>query len=466
MAAASRQQVWRVLEAVGSASCRCPMHSMGVGRRTINGTATTVDYAFEMAASAIRVGAGVTKEIGMEWKNRGMKNVCLVTDQNMSKLAPVKTAIQSLEAAGVHFQVFDRVRVEPDDESMQDMISFAREHNFDGFLAIGGGSVMDTAKVGNLYSVYPGADFLDFVNAPVGKGLPIHKSLKPLIAVPTTSGTGSETTGVAIFDYHPLKAKTGIANRQLRPTLGLIDPLHTLTMPRNVTVYSAFDILCHAMESYTAIPYNQRSPCPSNPALRPAYQGANPISDIWSIHALKMVAKHLKQVVSNPEDLAARTQMHLASCYAGIGFGNAGVHLCHGMSYPIAGGVKNFHPEGYNVKHAIVPHGLSVIMSAPAVFKFTGAACPERHLELAAIMGADISNAKSQDAGIILSDTLKGFMKDLNVENGLKGLGYSRKDIGAFVAGTLPQERVTRLSPTPVGAEELALLFEESLTLW
>jgi hydroxyacid-oxoacid transhydrogenase len=289
--------------------------------------------------------------------------------------------------------------------------------------------------------------------------------LKPLIAVPTTAGTGSETTGVAIFDYTPLHAKTGIAHRRLKPLLGILDPDNTRSMPRQVAATSGFDVLSHAIESYTALPFQKR-PRPERPVLRPAYQGSNPISDVWSLEALRWVSKYFVRAVEDPDDEEAREKMQLAASYAGVGFGNAGVHLPHGMSYPVSGMVKDFRPEGFPGTHPIVPHGMSVILNAPAVFRFTAEACPERHLIAAEILGADVSRARPADAGKILSDRLVAIMQRLKVPNGLRAVGYEKSDIPALVKGTLPQARVTKLSPRPVDEADLAHLFEESLVGW
>ena len=423
------------------------------------------DNAFEMASSAVRFGAGVTREIGMDLADLQIRRALVVTDPQIAKLAPVATVLQSLEENGIEFEVFDRARVEPDFESLQDAIAFAAAGGFDGYVAVGGGSTIDTAKAANLYVAYPPEDFLDYVNAPVGRGKPVPGPLKPLIAVPTTAGTGSETTGVAIFDYTPLHAKTGIAHRRLKPTLGILDPENTRTMPPQVAASSGLDVLSHAIESYTAIPFDQR-PRPDRPVLRPSYQGSNPISDIWSLEALRIVAEYLPRAVEDPSDDEARAQMILAAAYAGVGFGNAGVHLPHGMSYPVSGMVRDFRPDGYSSDHALVPHGMSVILNAPAVFRYTGQACPDRHLRAAEILGANTSRMKPEDAGDIVADQIIRFMQRLKVPNGLSAVGYTTSDIPALVKGTLPQHRVTKLSPRPAGEEDLSRLFEHSMKAW
>jgi len=424
----------------------------------------TNETAFEMAASNVRFGAGVTGEVGADLNELGVRGVLLVTDRIVRDLRPVQIALESLQRNGVDAIVYDRVRVEPTDGSFLDAIGFARERSFDAVVAVGGGSTIDTAKAVNLYTSCP-ADFLDYVNPPIGKGLPVPGPLKPLMAIPTTAGTGSETTGVAIFDLETLHAKTGIAYRRLKPTLGYLDPENTRTMPSAVAASSGLDILSHAVESYTAMPFTGR-PRPDRPILRPAYQGSNPISDVWSLQALRMVAQFLVRAVEDPGDDDARANMLLAAAYAGIGFGNAGVHLPHGMSYPVSGHVRNYRAPGYAVDHPIVPHGVSVILNAPAVFRFTAAANPARHLQAAEALGVDVSRARAEDAGRILADRITWFMERLKVPNGLRAVGYSASDIPMLVEGTLPQHRVTRLAPRPAGPEELAALFEDAMVAY
>jgi hydroxyacid-oxoacid transhydrogenase len=289
--------------------------------------------------------------------------------------------------------------------------------------------------------------------------------LKPLIAIPTTAGTGSETTGVAIFDFKAMHAKTGIAHRALRPIMGIVDPNNTRTLPRMVAACSGLDVLSHALESFTAMPYHQR-PAPPSPGMRPAYQGANPISDIWATRAVEMVSQYLVRAIQDPSDDEARGQMLLASAFAGIGFGNAGVHLPHGMSYPVSGMVRDFKPEGYETDHPIIPHGMSVILNAPAVFRFTAQVNPQRHLQAARMMGVDTSDAREEDAGELLACAIIEVMQQTGMPSGLKAVGFTPDDVDQLVEGTLPQHRVTKLSPRPADADDLKKMFLDAMAYW
>ena len=423
----------------------------------------TKENIFTMDTSGIKFGNGCTEEVGYEAKRFGIGKALIITDKKIEKLSLFQTVKDSLGRYGVDFSIYNNVVTEPTDTSFKNASSFASDGDYDGFIAVGGGSVMDTTKAANLYSTYP-ADFLDYVNAPIGKGIPIPGPLKPLICVPTTAGTGSETTGGAIFDLEEMHAKTGLSDRYLRPTVGIIDPENTKTMPKMVAACSGFDVLSHGIESFTAKPFNQRE-YSEDPKLRPAYQGSNPISDIWATSTIKMVAENIVESTLNNNE-TSREKMMLAASAAGVGFGNAGVHLPHGMSYAVSGNVKEFTLDGYPEGKPLVPHGLSVIINAPAVFRFTSTTNPERHFEAARLLGVNISDKSSENSGNLISNKLIEFIKKLGMPNGLRGLGYNESDIDNLVEGTLPQHRVTKLSPIDVGKKELRMLFEESFELW
>ncbi len=286
-----------------------------------------------------------------------------------------------------------------------------------------------------------------------------------MIGIPTTAGTGSETTGVVIFDFGEMQVKTGIAHRFIRPVLGIIDPDNTKTLPRTAAACTGFDVLVHALESFTNLPYDQREAAPG-PALRPAYQGSNPISDVWAAKAIEMVSRNIVTAVESPSNNEARSRMLLAATFAGIGFGNAGLHLPHGMSYPVSGMVRSYIPEGYPSDYPIVPHGMAVVLNAPAALRFTGPARPERHLEAARLMGVDVAHADRSQAGDILADALVALMKSVGMPNGLSAVGYTQADVEALVQGTLPQHRVTKLCPCPFSAEDLRKLFVDSMQIW
>jgi len=422
------------------------------------------ETAFTMDTSSIKFGPRVTRELGQDMATLKARRVMVVTDANLTDSETISVVMASLRQEGIDAALYDRVRVEPTDHSFREAIDFASDGKFDGFVAVGGGSTIDTAKAANLYSTWP-ADLLAYVNAPIGRAEPVPGPLKPLIGVPTTAGTASEITGVAIFDYLAMHAKTGIAHRALRPVMGLLDPLNTVSMSPMQSACTGLDVLCHALESMTALPYSQR-PAPDHPQLRPTYQGANPISHIWASESIKLVAENLPIVVAEPGNLEARGKMMLASMYGGMGFGNAGVHLCHGMSYPVSGMVREYKPVGYISDHPIIPHGMSVALNAPAVFRFTASANPGLHLYGARLMGAETRDAAPDDAGEILAKAVIRLMQTVGMPSGLAEVGFGPEDVEVLVEGTLPQHRVTKLSPRPATGADLAQMFLEAMRLW
>jgi hydroxyacid-oxoacid transhydrogenase len=360
--------------------------------------------------------------------------------------------------------LFQDVSVEPTDISVKAAIEFAQSFRPEGYVAIGGGSVMDTAKIMNLYVTYP-APFMAYINAPIGEARPVPGPLKPMVCLPTTAGTSSENTAVAIVDLTELRVKTGISHQNLRATLGILDPLNSLSVPPMVTACSGADVLTHAIESYTCMAYNEREK-PATPAQRPPYVGANPISDIWCERAARLVHEFLPRAVKDGQDHEAREQMMLATIYAGMGFSNAGVHIPHAMGYPIAGNVRAFQPPDYPRKKPLVPHGMSTSLGAPAAFQFTAKAKPERHKTVAEWMGVKTRGKSADAAGKALREAFIGFMQSIGLPNGLKAVGYESADIPALAEGTLKQKRLIGLSPQPVTQRAIEKILEQSMTVW
>jgi alcohol dehydrogenase class IV len=420
---------------------------------------------FSVDASSLTFGRGAIAEVGALCKSLGMRRVGLFTDRGVAKLAIFERARASLAAAAIDVAVYDEVRVDPTDASFLAAARFAAEGKLDGYVSVGGGSSIDTCKAALLSATYPG-DLMTWFNRPVGAGTPIPGPLPPHIACPTTSGTGSELTGIAVCDVLSLHAKTGIASRRLRPTLAVIDPDATDTLPASVVAASGFDVLCHALESFTARPYSSR-PLSLDPLLRPMSQGQNPWSDLGSREALRLGAKYLVRAVNDATDAVAREQIMWAATLAGLAFGNAGVHLPHAMAYAVAGQVKGFRMPGYPDAEPMVPHGISVVASAPEAFRFTGPAGAPRHLESAVLLGASpdvLGDAAPTAAGDVLAAALERMMRDANVPVGLRALGYVTADVDALVAGTIVQKRLLDNAPCPIVEADLDAVFRAAVT--
>ncbi len=421
------------------------------------------ERVFTVPASAMKFGVGALGETGDDARRLGITRCALFTDANVAETPALKTVQDSLTAAGIDVAVYDAVKVEPTDESFIQAAAFARDGDFDGFVSLGGGSVIDTAKAANLLASHPD-DLLAYVNAPHGQARPVPGPLMPHLACPTTAGTGSEITGVAVFDLVQQQVKTGISSIYLRPSLAVVDPTCTETLSPGVVAATGFDVLTHAIESFTARPYTSRER--PEPGKRPPYQGANPFSDLGALAAIKLGGEHLVAAVTDPGAVQSRHQLMFAATLAGQAFGNAGVHIPHAMSYSVAGLNHEYVAKGYEKANPMVPHGLSVVINAPAAFRFTAGACPERHLQAAEALGADISNAGPAHGGELLAARLIEMMRATGLPGGLAEIGYGEADIPALVKGSYAQQRLLAQAPCPVGEDDLAGIYRAAMKYW
>jgi alcohol dehydrogenase class IV len=417
---------------------------------------------FTWGAPPLKFGPGAVDEIGFEMAQLGAKRVLILTDPRINEIGIPARIAESLARHGISSEIFDGCHVEPTDNSMDKAAGYAREQGpWDGFVAVGGGSSIDTAKAVNLLVTDEG-ELLDYVNRPIGQGRAPARRLKPLIAVPTTAGTGSESTAMCVLDVLSMKVKTGISHWRLRPALAVIDPLVSLTLPPEVTAAAGMDVVCHALESYTARSYTTFAR--KRPEQRIAYCGSNPVSDLWCEKALALVASSLRPAVNDGSSLDARSDMMLAATFAGLGFGNAGVHIPHANSYPIAGRVRDYRPRGYPQQEPMVPHGQAVSLTAPEAFRFTFPSAPERHLRAAAMLAP--GQETPGDPAEQLPSALIGLMRDIGIPNGIGAVGYTEADIPSLVPGTMMQPRLLATCPRPVTEADIAGIFAGSIQNW
>ncbi|MCP9947871.1 hydroxyacid-oxoacid transhydrogenase [Actinomadura madurae] len=422
----------------------------------------TNETVFTYGAPQLKFGTGAADELGFDLKQLGARRVLVVTDPGVAATGGPQRIADAMKAYGVEAAVFDGVRVEPTDASLRHAVEHARETGpYDAYVAVGGGSSIDTAKAINLLTTNDG-DLAEYLNPPIGDGRAPERPLLPLVAVPTTTGTGAESTTVCVLDVLDLRVKTGISHPRMRPTLAVVDPELTMSQPSGVTASAGMDILCHALESYTARPFDDFER--KKAEQRVPYCGANPVSDMWAEKSLSLLSRSFRKAVQDGDDRQARADMALAATFAGLGFGNAGVHIPHANAYPIAGMVKDFHPAGYPDGEALVPHGMSVSLTAPEAFRFTYQARPEQHVRAAELLDPRLD--RPNDPAEHLPRAVLNLMRDIGIPDGIGGVGYTEGDIPGLVEGTMKQQRLLATSPRPVDEDAVAEIFKRSLRLW
>ncbi len=421
--------------------------------------------SFTVQMPRITFGRGTLSETGERARELGMSRAALFTDPFLAGSEHVAKVRNSLKAAGVDAAEYSEVLIEPGDDAVMQATQFLSEGNFDGVVSVGGGSVMDTAKAAMVYHRYP-ASVTAYFAPPIGEGQPVPGPVMPHLACPTTAGTGSETTGLSVIRIESLNVKYVIASRHILPDEAIVDPACAESLPPMVVASSGFDLMSHAIECYTARAYT-RWPKVDKPGARPMIQGANPWSDLHAREALRVVSEYLERGVSDSKDTEARDRLMWGATLSGMAFGNCGTHLPHAFSYAVSKLVKSWRAKDYPPGEGpFIPHGIAVILNSPSVFRFTAQAAPERHLEAADCLGADVRDAAPEDAGEVVAGRIIGLMKNIGIPNGLGGVGLSAEDAGALAETACAQRRAIGNAPRDLNKNDIAGIFSQAVTYW
>ena len=416
------------------------------------------ESVFSWEAPPVRFGRGATAEVGAALSALGARRALVVTDRGLRATGLPDKVRALVENAGVAATVWDGAQVEPTDTSLRAALSELASERFDAFVGVGGGSSIDTCKGVNLLISHPAEELAVYLAPPHGEGRPIPGALKPMIGVPTTAGTGSECSAVAVFNLEQLHVKGALSNPRLRPRLAVVDPDNTLTCPPLVTASAGYDALVQTLESYTCRPFNERAR-PPEPTQRALYAGATPISDTWSERALGLIGRYFRRAVASPGDIEARYGMSLAALFSRLG--TAGSHLPHAAAYAIAGMVREYRPLEFGSGPALVPHGLSVVATAAAAFDYTCASSPERHDRALRLLTV---SDPAGTAPSTLGEWLRSLIAETGGPRGIDEFGFGAADVPDLVAATSTQTRLLVGCPSPTDDEALSNVFQASFS--
>lgn len=447
---------------------------------------TTFDRCYDIKSTSVRFGVGAIDELGRECRRLRMSRVLVLTDRHVSSLEFFSAAVEAIRGSGVDAIVCSDVAVEPTDVSFAACGDVLRESRADGVVSVGGGSVMDTAKAASVWAVRePGDELLDFFSLPLGRNKQPPRSLVPHIACPTTCGTGSECTAIAVCDVVSKHRKAGMMHKAMTPTMAIVDPAACYSLPRSVLAASGFDVLSHAIESYTARSHTQRLQLfpadKSKPVLRPSTGGRNPFSDIGCLAALEYVGRSYLKAVSDSSDVSAINDMVFASTVAGTAMGSAGCHIPHGMSYPVSGNVPATYRPPFPYPGGdgscefpkcdgvppVLPHGFAVALHTPAVCRMLQShgdvECHNRMRRILEALG--VSDIRKEEAGYYLADLLISYLKQNNMPRGLSHVGFTDLEIAALAA-KCQERRLLGNAPFEVELEHLQHMYKDAAAYW
>lgn len=394
--------------------------------------------------SMIKFGKGAVNEIGYEVKRLGGNKPLIITDKGVKEAKILDKVKGILENTGLEVDYWDQVEPEPSLKNYEQCYEFAQGKGFDVIIGLGGGSSIDVGKTVRMLLKH-GGKVIDYIAKPVGGGKNFPGPGLPYIAVPTTAGTGSESTPASVVKLPEEKLRVGIRNRFMRPEVALVDPLLTVTLPPASTASTGIDALSHAIEVYTCKRYNCRAK-PMSPEERPIYIGSSPLTDALSSYAIELIGKYLIRAVNNGYDLEAREGMSLASLMQGIAVSNAGVALAHAIASALGGMIE-------------APHGKTVSAVLPYVMVYNEPVIPERYAYIAKLLGA--RSEQISKSGMAAEIVWK-LTKNLGLPSSLAELGVKENQLQQLAEATMKSHEFLSNNPRRVTLNNLNDILEKA----
>lgn len=398
-------------------------------------------------ADRLKFGPGAVAELRHELATSGCETVLVVTDAGVRD-AGVIDEVTSNFPSDVEYEVFSDVEPDPSAALMQRAGRVASELDPDVIIGVGGGSVIDVGKCASVIAEH-GGEVLDYAAPPTGGGEPIPGPTTRYVAIPTTAGTGSESTSVAVVSLPEQEIKIGVSHKHLYPDLSVVDPKLTVSLPPMPTATSGLDALSHAIEGYTTRRFDAKER-PDTPAERPDYGGRNVLSDTLCHTAIELIAGNLQRAVNNGSDLDARRNMSLGSTMAALGFSNAGLGATHALAYPVAG------------EHH-TPHGLTIALLLPEVMRFNATGAPDRYAEIARILGKNTDGCDQREAAEKAADAVDELAHDVGMPSGLAEVGVTEDELPRFAEDTMKLQRLLVGNPRKMTADDAEKIFRRSL---
>ncbi len=396
-------------------------------------------WNFQIAGRMV-FGRDAIQRVGQLAAEMGFGRILIVTDPSLVDAGIAQQAMSPLSEAGITVEVSTAGQPDPPTHGINQVVEQAREFRPDALLGLGGGSNMDMSKAAAMLIAH-GGSCLDYAGDDVVPG-----PTTPLILVPTTAGTGSETTAAAVLRDSDTGKKFGVLSNYLRPALAIVDPLLTISCPPHVTADSGIDALSHAIESYTAVD-NESYPLAATE--RSAYQGKQPISDGLAEQAIDLIGRYLRRVVADGNDVEAREGMALAATVAGMAFSNVGVAVVHALEFTV--GVE-----------AHIPHGRGCGLLLPYVMRFNKPPRVAEMAKVATLLGEEVDGLDQQEAAEAGIQAVEKLKADIGIPPRLRDVGVQRDRLTAMAENAFALKRILRVNPRTVTQDDLHSILDSA----